>query len=361
VSLRTVEVETAPRYRVHIGPGALELAGESLARERRAAVLTDKRVAALYAASLRAHAQVPLLAVEPGEGAKSLARAEEVLEFLAGAGLDRKSTLYTLGGGVVSDLGGFAASIYMRGIQVVHCPTTLLAQADAAIGGKTAVNLRLGKNLAGSFHQPRAVFTDTAALATLDESDYRSGLGEIVKCGVIAGEAEFATLELQADELNARDPAALAIAIETCVRTKARIVSEDPREQGRRRALNLGHTFGHAIEHAAGYGVVPHGVAVAVGIALAMECSGELGLLRDPELPSRIARLLQHLGLPVTLPALRDRARRDLKAADLLSAMALDKKGGRGAVQLVLPCALGQLELGVSPPETFLADFFARR
>ena len=266
---------------------------------------------------------------------------------MAESGLDRGGRLVTLGGGVVSDLGGLAASLYMRGVEVVHCPTTLLAQVDASVGGKTAVNLGAGKNLAGTLHQPRAVFADTDVLATLPEDELASGLGEVVKTAVVGGERDLARVEARAPALAARDAEALREAVRHGVATKAAVVAADPHEGSRRKELNLGHTFAHAIERAAGYGRLPHGVAVAVGLLLATRTAGRLGRLQDESLPERLAALIRALGLPTSLDALRRRSGRALATADLLAAMALDKKGRAGSPRLVLPRAAGRLEIDV--------------
>jgi 3-dehydroquinate synthase len=355
--VRTFDVALEPRYSVHIGSGALELARDRLRREPRAAVLTDRRVLALHGEKLVGSDSMRVLALEPGEAAKDLAHLGEVLEFLAKAGLDRDACLYTLGGGVIGDLGGFAAGVYMRGIAVVHCPTTLLAQVDASVGGKTAVNLSSGKNLAGVFHQPRAVYADVEVLRTLDAEEFASGLGEVAKCALISGEEFFARLEELAPALRAREAGALTEAVERCVRLKGTIVADDPRESGARRALNLGHTFAHAIERAAGYGAIAHGVAVAVGLSLAVECSAELGMLRDPGLRPRLRELLTSLGLPQGLAELRALHRKQLDSVEIMSAMDLDKKSRAGEVRLVLPRAIGELDLAVSPGREFLSRF----
>jgi 3-dehydroquinate synthase len=357
--LVTVEVELTPPYPVVIGPAALKSARQELARQagggRRVGLLCDRRVAELHAARLAARDAFPLLALEGGEACKDLAHLERVLDFLAGARMDRGGLLVTLGGGSLSDLGGLAAALYMRGIDVLHCPTTLLAQVDAAVGGKTAVNLRAGKNLAGCFHQPRAVFADTSVLATLDEADFRSGLGEVVKSAWIAGEAALAELEREAAALGRRDPAALTRCVAACVRTNAGIVARDPGERGERAVLNLGHTFAHALEHAAGPGNVAHGAAVAVGLLLALECSAELGLLADRGWIERTRSLLARLGLAKTLGELAP----GLDAARVRSAMALDKKSRAGGVRLVLPRAPGRIEVGVEPPSKLLDSLVA--
>jgi 3-dehydroquinate synthase len=316
-------------------------------------------VEGLYATRLGALADAPRLALPPGESTKTLSTVERVLDLLAGAGLGRDSLLVTLGGGVTSDLGGLAASLYMRGVAVVHCPTTLLAQVDAAIGGKTAVNLRAGKNLAGTFHQPLSVLCDTDVLGTLDDHELASGLGEVVKSALLGAPGLLERLEHDAARLVAREPEALAGVVEACVRLKAGIVASDEREGGPRRSLNLGHTFAHAIEHAAGYGRVPHGVAVAVGIVLALEASRSLGRLEDADLPARVAALLGALGLPASLAELRRSCGRPLGAEELERTMELDKKVARGEVRLVLPRGVGRVDLDVRPSAGLLAGLLA--
>ena len=355
MSVRTLSVDVAPPYPVHVGAGALERLGEVCEPFGARAVLTDARVEELHGERLAALGAAPRLALEPGEDAKDLGGLGHVLDFLAGAGLDRAGLLVTFGGGVISDLGGLAASLYMRGIAVVHAPTTLLAQVDAAIGGKTAVNLSAGKNLAGTFHQPRAVLCDTALLATLDDDELRSGLGEVVKSALLAGEDDLARLERDAERLLARDAEALAGTVAACVALKARTVAADEREAGPRRALNLGHTFAHAIERAAGFGRVPHGVAVAVGLGLALRLSEAQGRLRDAALPGRLAALLGRLGLPAGLAELRAAYGAALAPVDLERAMRLDKKGRAGRMRPVLLAAPGAPVLDAEVPLEALA------
>ena len=355
-SLATVAVATKPPYPVHVGPGALAAARAWLAAERaagrRVCVIADARAHALHGERLGPPGSGPessVFAFEPGEAAKELAGVSRVLEHMASSGLDRSSLAVTFGGGVAMDLGGLAASLYMRGIHVVHCPTTLLAQVDASVGGKTAVNLAAGKNLAGTFHQPQAVYADTDVLATLDGAELRSGLGEVAKCALIAGEELLALLEGFAGQgaLDvARDGRALGELIVACVRLKAGIVARDPLEHGERRALNLGHTFAHAIERAAGFGAVPHGAAVAVGLVLSLELARELGRLEDRALLERTRVLLASLGLPRALVELFPQDPPTTSA--LVGAMARDKKArGGGALSFVLPRAAGRVDLDV--------------
>ena len=359
MTLVRVEVEVAPAYSVHIGAGALEFARAQFANERPRVLISDARVHQLHGLALDPNSEAKLLQLPEGESAKDLAHLARTLETLAQHGLDRRACLWTLGGGAVLDLGGLAAALYMRGIAVVHCPTTLLAQVDASVGGKTAVNLAAGKNLAGVFHQPRAVYADTRVLATLDESEYRSGLGEVLKTALIEGEDMFALIEHEAGRLAARDLGLLDEVVAGCVRTKARIVASDPLESGARKALNLGHTFAHAIEHSAGFGRVPHGVAVGVGIAIALRAARELGLLEDRELEARVQRLLSKLNLPPDLPSLRSLLGKSLAARELVGAMRHDKKSRAGELQLVLPRAAGRLDLAVSVDGALVESWLA--
>jgi len=352
-----VAVELGERaYDVHVGPGVAARVAEALGSERAGccAVVTDDRVGPLHLDRLRGLEAAPRHVVAAGEGAKTFAVLEELLEALASAGLDRRSTLVAFGGGTVGDLTGLAASLYMRGIEVVQCPTTLLAQVDASVGGKTAVNLAAGKNLAGTFHQPRAVFADTELLATLERHELASGLGEVVKTALIGGQALLGTVERAAEALVARDAGALAEVVEGCVRVKASVVASDERERGGREVLNLGHTFAHAVERVAGYGAIPHGVAVACGLVLALETARASGLLEDGDLVARTAALLRQLGLPVDLDELRSTYATALEPRELVEAMRTDKKGRAGVARLVLPRAAGAIAHGVEVPEAHL-------
>jgi 3-dehydroquinate synthase len=357
VSTRRIEVATRRPYPVEVGAGALQELASALPRP--AAVLTDANVERLHAARLGTAAHLPRLALEPGEDSKSLATLERVLEFLAAAGLDRRATLVAFGGGVVGDLGGLAAALYMRGIETVQCPTTLLAQVDSSVGGKTAVNLRAGKNLAGVFHQPRLVLADSTLLATLSDEELRSGLGEVVKSALLAGAEAFAELEREAERLLAREPEALAAVVARCVALKASVVARDEEERGERKSLNLGHTFAHALERAAGYGRIPHGVAVATGLALALEASRRAGQLAEHGLAERLARLLARLGLAGDLAELRARYGVRLEPAELRAAMRHDKKGGPARPAFVLVRGLGRVAWDQELDERVLAELLA--
>jgi 3-dehydroquinate synthase len=335
----TIQVDVTPSYAVHVGRGCLAAVRGVVSERSPSAVLTDGRVAGLHAERLAGFGDAPWIQVPRGEEAKRFEVLERVLGEMADAGLDRSSVLVTLGGGAVCDLGGLAASLYARGIDVVHCPTTLLAQVDAAVGGKTAVNLGAGKNLAGTFHQPRAVFADTGTLTTLDTDELRAGFGEVVKSALLGAEGLPAQLEGSAFDLET--------VVAACVRLKAQVVAVDEREAGARKQLNLGHTFAHAIEHVAGYGSIPHGVAVAVGLVLALEASRRTRLLEDPRLPERTAAWLRALELPTSLADLRRTAESELPPDALTHAMRGDKKGRRSEPRFVLPRALGVVELDV--------------
>src|SRR5690606_10468040 len=248
----------------------------------------------------------------------------------------RDATVLALGGGVIGDLAGFAAACWMRGIDFVQMPTTLLAMVDSSVGGKTGVNLPAGKNLVGAFHQPRAVVADTSTLATLPAREYRAGLAEVVKYGAIGDPAFFAWLERDADALAARAPGAVVRAIAASCRHKAAVVARDEFEQGERALLNFGHTFGHALETADGYRGLLHGEAVAIGMLLAARLSTALGLATAAD-ADRLGALLGRLGLPVAPPA--------HDPAELVALMRLDKKNLGGRLRLVLWRGIGRAEL----------------
>jgi len=355
----TLQHRSGGATRVRLGAGALASVAASLAPSGGRALLADRTVAALHAQRLGELAE-PRLELEPGEACKSIAQLERALEFLAQRELERGGTVLSLGGGAALDLAGLAAALYMRGVALVHCPTSLLAMVDAAVGGKAAINLAAGKNLAGAFHHPRAVYMDSETLRSLPPAELGSGLGEVVKTALIAGEPLYARLEREADALVRAEPSALEPVIEACVRLKARIVASDERDLGPRQVLNLGHTFAHALEREAGYGALPHGLAVAVGLVLALETSASMGVLREPELHARTIALLERLGLPSSLDALRARCARAFEPERLIAAMAHDKKA-RGGLRLVLPVALGDIARELAPPPGLLESVLAPR
>jgi 3-dehydroquinate synthase len=331
-ALMRFDVTTEPRCPVVIGPGALGALAGFRAQHSASFFVSDATVALQHGGRIGLDA-LPHHLLPAGEAAKSLGRLEALLEALAAARLDRRSLVVAFGGGSIGDVAGLAAALYMRGIAVLQCPTTLLAMADSAIGGKTAVDLAAGKNLAGVFHPPIAVLADTDTLATLPAEQLVAGLGEVLKCALLAGEGELVFVEQHAQELRSGDGAALARAIEFCARLKAAIVARDPREAGERKRLNLGHTFAHAIEKVAGYGRIPHGVAVGCGLAL----------LPDGALVERVRALLARLGLCASLRELEQRYAVALPAAALIEAMRSDKKGVRGSPRFVLPTGIGEV------------------
>jgi len=359
VSETVLRVELGSRaYPIHIGPGLMgraELYAPHV-EGRRAALVTNETVAALYAKSVeaalaKAGATTTLRIVLPdGEAFKTWESLERIYAALLEAQADRKTVIVALGGGVVGDVAGFAAATYQRGIAHLQVPTTLLAQVDSSVGGKTAINHPLGKNMIGAFHQPRAVIADTASLATLTPREFAAGLAEVVKYGAIYDLEFLAWIESRANELVKREPQALARAIRRSCEIKAQIVAEDERETGARALLNFGHTFGHAIESAAGYGNWLHGEAVAAGMALAARFSARLGRIPDAQ-AQRLIALLARLGLPVAAPSF---------ALDTwLEYMGRDKKNEGGRITLILLDALGRAAIVKDTPAQALREFLA--
>jgi 3-dehydroquinate synthase len=301
-------------------------------RAKKVALITDETVGETYGVAvqaelLRAGFEVEGFTIAAGEQAKVWPVAGELLEALAAVGLDRRDAVVTLGGGVVSDLGGFVAATYLRGIDFVNIPTTLLAQVDASVGGKTGVDLRAGKNLAGAFKQPRLVVVDTAFLATLPEGEWASGFAEIAKAGAIDGVEFFEWLESNAEGLTSHRHESVSEAVRRSIVFKAGVVASDEREAGRRECLNYGHTFGHAVEMVLGYGEISHGQAVAEGMRFAALLAGKM-LDAEATFAPRLGALLDALGLP--------HLRLELDVEALVSAMHSDKKARGGEVRLVL-------------------------
>ena len=318
---------------------------------RTVAILTNERVAPLYLDTLRdalAGFDVHVLVLPDGETEKSFAAYENAITFLADHGIRRDACLLALGGGVIGDICGFVAATWMRGVRFVQVPTTLLAQVDASVGGKTAINIPAGKNLVGAFHQPSLVVADTATLDTLDDREYRAGLAEVVKYGAIR-DAEFLDdIERQVDELLERRPDVLVDIVARSVTHKAEVVAEDERESGVRALLNFGHTFGHAIETDTGYRRFLHGEAVAIGMVVAARLSEDRGLC-PPGVAKRLSFTLRRLGLPVTIPA-------DIAADDLLDLMLLDKKNTSQGQRFILLRDTGQAFVDVeSRPDALRA------
>ncbi len=341
--MQVQRVNTARPYDVHIGVGALDSVADFLDSFASAALIADERVFELHGSRLGALQELPRVLLTGGEDCKRFTVLEDLLNQLVGIGLERGSALVLLGGGTITDVGGLAAALFQRGIPYLSCPTTLLAQVDASVGGKTAVNLREGKNLAGCFHQPAGVWIDPELLATLSEEEYQSGLGEVLKSALIAGESAFAKLELKAADLTLRHTKVVESAISDSVRIKADIVARDELERGSRAVLNLGHTFAHAVEQVAGFGRIPHGIAVAAGLGSALEFSRRQGVLRSAGLQARTAALSESLGLPTGLAELRERYSQCLPAEQLIQAMARDKKSRSGRPEFVLVRDLGEI------------------
>ncbi len=358
--MHTLTVALGARsYPIHIGPGLLaqpELLCAHL-KTPRVAIVTNDVVAPLYLAGVRRGLEergvrVTEIVLPDGEAHKDWATLNRIFDALLTGHCERSTTLVALGGGVIGDMGGFAAATYQRGMQFIQIPTTLLAQVDSSIGGKTAINHPLGKNMIGAFYQPRLVLADTATLDTLPPRELRAGLAEVIKYGLIRDAEFFAWLESSLERLLAREPEALAFAIARSCASKAEVVAADETEQGERALLNLGHTFGHAIETGLGHGQWLHGEAVAAGAMMAAELSRELGWL-DSAAVQRIEALFQRVGLPVQGPA--------LGAPRYLELMAHDKKVEAGRMRLVLLKAIGEAVMhGDAPVSAISAAIGAR-
>ena len=332
---RTITVELGDRsYPIVIGQGLLG-GGFDLAKHivgKDCLIVSNETVAPLYLQQLKADldgCSVDVLELPDGEELKNVETASGVLDRLVQARAGRDTTVIALGGGVVGDITGFAAACYMRGVAFIQVPTTLLAQVDSSVGGKTGVNHPQGKNLIGAFHQPKIVLIDTETLNTLPDRELRAGLAEVIKYGAIADKTFFAWLEANMDALLAKDPHAIAYAVQRSCEIKAEVVADDELESGRRAILNFGHTFGHAIEHCQGYGDWLHGEAVAAGMVMAGDLSG-LGA-GDA---SRLKNLVASAGLPTAPPTAGSKA--------LLDAMSLDKKVQQKQLRFVLLRALGE-------------------
>ena len=325
-------------YPIHIGSGLLsrtDLLAPAIAG-RQVMIVTNETIAPLYFDKVRAALSgyaCEAVILPDGEQYKTMDTLMRIFDALIGGRFERRSTLVALGGGVIGDITGFAAACYQRGVPFIQIPTTLLAQVDSSVGGKTGINHPLGKNMIGAFHQPRCVIIDTDTLTTLPDRELRAGIAEVVKYGLIRDAELFAWLEAHLDEVLARRPAALAYVIERSCRNKAEVVAADEREKGIRAILNLGHTFGHAIEAGLGFGEWLHGEAVAAGICVAADLSMRLGKLGPADCARAIA-LIERAGLPARLP-------RQLTAERLLDLMAVDKKVQGGRLRLILLDGIG--------------------
>jgi 3-dehydroquinate synthase len=328
-------------YPILIGPHLLgdEATLAAAVTARSLLIVTNETVAPLYLDQLK-HSlpgrRLAELVLPDGEEHKTLASLSRIIDALVDARMNRDAAIVALGGGVVGDMAGFAAACYQRGIDYIQVPTTLLAQVDSSVGGKTAVNHPKAKNMIGAFHQPRCVIADTRTLDTLPSREYGAGLAEVVKYGLIYDAEFFAWLEANADALRDRDDAAVIHAVRRSCEIKAAVVGADEREQGLRAILNLGHTFGHAIETGTGYGAWLHGEAVAAGMVIAADMSAKLGWFSEKDLV-RAVRLLERFNLPIAAPRLGAQKAREL--------MGLDKKVLDGRVRLVLLRGMGRADV----------------
>jgi len=361
--MRIVSVQLGRRsYAIKIAAGLLKQLGGECMRLKlgaRCAIITDTNVGKRFAkpafeSLVKAGFEPTLIVVPAGENSKSLKSVQTCYDQLAASRLERKSFIVALGGGVVGDLAGFVAATYLRGIPFVQVPTTLLAQVDSSVGGKTGVNLKAGKNLVGAFYQPKLVLCDLDTLKTLPEREFRSGLAEVIKYGIIYDTKLFAQLERDLSKVLRREPKSLAAVISRCCEIKAEVVGQDENENGLRAILNFGHTIGHAIENSSGYGKFLHGEAIANGQVLAAELSRQISGLpaRDAD---RIEALLVRAGLPVEIHLNAVRRKK------LFAAMKLDKKASNGEVRFVLARRIGRAEFGRLIPQKVLEQCLDRR
>jgi len=355
--VRIVKVPLGNRsYDIKIGTGLLARIGRECAHlglSRRCTIISDRHVAPRYATVVRealasAGFAPGLITIPAGETAKSLKVLASCYDQLAAQRLERKSFIVALGGGVVGDLAGFVAATYLRGLPFIQVPTTLLAQVDSSVGGKVGLNLKAGKNLVGAFYQPRLVLCDLATLASLPMREYRAGLGEVIKYGIIYDGRLFGRLERDLPKLLRRGPRTLAAVVARCCEIKAEVVRQDETESGLRAILNFGHTIGHALEAISHYGKYLHGEAIAIGQVAAAKLSAQLLGLPASEV-QRIERLFQRAGLPTRLN-LNAPAKRKL-----LAAMTLDKKVSAGEIKFVLARRIGAAEFGHQIPAALLA------
>lgn len=345
----SLDVDLGDRsYPILIGPGLLGQPGllAPYVKGARALIVSNEVVAPLYLDKLRASltgVQVEALVLPDGEHNKNLATLQLIFDELLDKRHERSTTLIALGGGVTGDITGFAAATYQRGVNFIQVPTTLLAQVDSSVGGKTGVNHPLGKNMIGAFYQPQCVLADIDVLASLPPRELRAGLAEVIKYGLLGNAGFFAWLEQNMDALLAGDAGLLAQAVKICCEEKARIVTADEREGGMRALLNLGHTFGHAIEAAMGYGNWLHGEAVATGMVMAADLSMRLGWISADD-AVRARTLIERAGLPVTPP-------REMTVEQFITLMSVDKKVQAGKIRFILLRSLGHavIESAIDP------------
>jgi 3-dehydroquinate synthase len=356
--MQTLRVELGARaYPIHIGEHLL--ADAALITPHldlpKVAVVTNTTVAPLYlqplSEALRAlGVEVISVVLEDGERYKDWATLNRIYDVLLERHCERKTTLIALGGGVIGDLAGFAAATYMRGMPFIQVPTTLLAQVDSSIGGKTGINHPLGKNMIGAFYQPRLVLADTTVLRSLPPRELSAGLAEVIKHGLVSDEGFVAWLEQNVEKLLACDPQALTHAVRRCCEIKAAVVAEDEREAGVRALLNFGHTFGHAIESGLGYGKWLHGEAVAAGMVMAADLSRRMGYIAQADV-DRIVALLKRAQLPVAQPG--------IAPGRLLELMAVDKKNEGGKLRLILLDRIGAAAIRAEVPSRLLQQALA--
>jgi 3-dehydroquinate synthase len=358
--MQTLIVDLGNRsYPIHIGCDLLDR-GDLIAphvRQKKVAIVTNETVAPLYLgrlqATLRRLGMEPLPIILPdGEAFKNWETLNLIFDVLLSARCERNTTIFALGGGVIGDMTGFAAACYQRGMPFIQIPTTLLSQVDSSVGGKTAINHPLGKNMIGAFYQPKLVLADISTLDTLPERELKAGLAEVIKYGLIRDLSFFEWLEQNLDALLARDSSALTEAVHRSCANKSAVVAADEKENGERALLNLGHTFGHAIETGMGYGEWLHGEAVAAGTLMAVELSHQLNLLSNAEV-ERVEALFLRAGLPVQGPS--------LPVATYLELMQHDKKVLDGKLRLVLMNAIGQAVLSDEVPGPEIAKAIEKR
>jgi 3-dehydroquinate synthase len=346
-------------YPIHIGPGLLSQPQLIAARlpQKKAAIISNSTVAPLYLSTLQQglealDVRVVAIVLPDGESHKNWETLNRIFDALLENRCERRTALIALGGGVIGDLAGFAAAVYQRGVPYVQVPTTLLAQVDSAVGGKTAINHPLGKNMIGSFYQPLAVLADTDTLATLPDRELSAGIAEVIKYGIIGDADFFGWLEQNIEHIVAREPEALSHAIERSCRNKAEVVAQDERETGVRAVLNFGHTFGHAIEAGLGFGTWLHGEAVGAGMVLAARLSHRMGLVSGDDV-ARIVTLLKRAKVPVVAP--------DFGVDRYLGLMGHDKKVENDRVRLVLLKRLGEAFVTDQVPGALLHEVLADR
>lgn len=358
--MRTLSVALGDRsYPIHVGSGLLGDPGLilPLLPQKRVAIITNETIAPLYleplvAAFKSAGVDVVRVVLPDGEEHKTWQTLNLIFDALIEHRCERRTTLIALGGGVVGDMTGFAAATWQRGAPFIQVPTTLLAQVDSSVGGKTAINHPQGKNMIGAFYQPRAVIADLSTLKTLPDREMKAGLAEVVKHGLIRDAQFFGWLEANMDGLLARDPAALEHAVVRCCEIKAEVVALDEREDDLRALLNFGHTFGHAIEAGLGFGTWLHGEAIAAGMVMASDLSQRLGLL-GPDAAARVERLLAKIGLPVAGPA--------MPPEQYLELMSVDKKARDGALRFIVLDQIGTAVIRGDVPEKLVRETLHHR